>query len=290
MYLLFDAKPSIKQISLFSLIAFFILLSGSHSEAGSFKRRYSTTIRDVLPWSATRTYSVNEVGGSIQISSEKRENIKLKGIRTCFAPDLSLAKKLVNDINMLLESRNENFTISTSLPASWLPDVSGRIDYFLTVPATSQFALNTFTGDIGLYGLSGKIAATTVSGDIEIVGNKATVVAKTVSGDIFATRSPSIVSINSITGEIRLRIANMDTDRLDINSFSGPVKIKIAAESNVTINASTVMGIIETKPPKKVEIVLQKQNRAVVRAGEGTKQIYINTVSGGIIIEGFEEE
>lgn len=253
------------------------------------RRRYSRTLRETLPWTATQTIEITEAGGNITLHGADKDKVTLKGIRTCFHPELSEARARVNDVMLNVQSRPDALSLSTRLPAVWIPDAAGQIDYIAGVPAVAPLRLFTVSGDIEAHGITAHVSARSTSGSIIVGGAGGGVDARTATGDVIVSRPRGPVTIDAATGAVTLRLDQLDGSPIHITTLTGPVYIEIESDIDAEFIIQTALGAIHTdtekprRPPWNERTVIHK-------IGQGTNKVFIRTISGDITIERTEDE
>jgi DUF4097 and DUF4098 domain-containing protein YvlB len=155
------------------------------------------------------------------------------------------------------------------------------ISYELIVPASSQIASQTGSGDQRIGRVDGSVRAQTGSGDIDIEAAGGGLDAQTGSGDI---------QVNSVGGPIRAQTGSGDIEvaqvrRADVNvrTGSGDVRLTLPADAAFTLSARTGSGSIDTTHPVQAE-GRRRRNHLDGTVRGGGNRVDITTGSGSIVI------
>lgn len=247
------------------------------------RRRYSRTLRETLPWNATQTIEITEAGGRIHLTGNSEDKVTLKGIRTCFNPELSGARAHVNDVMLNVQSRPDALSLSTRLPVVWTPDTAGQIDYIAGVPAAAPLQLFTVSGGIEVHETDAHVNVRTTSGMVVVGDARAGVDARSAVGDVIITRPRGAVNITTGTGAVILRLDSLDAP-ITISTLTGPVLIKMDSDLDAVFEIQTALGAIRTDTEKLKRPPWNERN-VTHTIGKGTYKVSIQTISGDVTIE-----
>lgn len=280
--------------------AAFLFINIANSNAGEFRRRYSISSREKLPWEEFQPIDIVELSGDINISgvqcnitkinsgsvadSEKYcSTIQLKRIRTCYSDTLNNSRTRAGAISADIDNRRGAYIMRETLPADWPPGVAGKTDYIITSPASAPLALQTVSGDITLSGMKNTIAATAANGNITVNNATSTLALKTITGDITLNGSPASATLNTVTGAANIKISALDNATLNINTLTGPVRIEIPEDLDAAITATTALGRIDAE---NTGLQNQKTAHTTFTAGDSASKnkINISTYTGNITI------
>jgi DUF4097 and DUF4098 domain-containing protein YvlB len=155
------------------------------------------------------------------------------------------------------------------------------ISYELIVPASTQIASQTGSGDQRIGRVNGTVRAQTGSGDIDIEGAGAGLDAHTGSGDI---------QVNAVGGPIRaqtgsgdVEVAQIQKADVDVRTGSGDVRLTLPADAAFTLSARTGSGSIDSTHPVQGES-RRRRNRLDGTVRGGANRVEITTGSGSIVI------
>jgi DUF4097 and DUF4098 domain-containing protein YvlB len=140
----------------------------------------------------------------------------------------------------------------------------GRVDFDITVPASSSIDLLSYRGAILVTNLAGAVRARVTDGDIQIAGlRSAKVEAHCTQGNVI------------FSGDI------LPSGRYILKSFSGRVEVTLPADADFNLSASSFRGGID---PDAFQMKFNKRSPYLVEAsrGAGGASISLWTQEGSI--------
>jgi hypothetical protein len=138
------------------------------------------------------------------------------------------------------------------------------IDYELTVPADTQLAAKSGSGDFSVAGIQGPVRIEDGSGDLKLDSVRGTVRITTQSGDVSLDRSGS--------------------DGIEVEAGSGDITLRLPSQGGFDLTLQTGSGDISIDPQLEVERSgSENQMHGKVRGG-GTR-VQITTGSGDIRVK-----
>lgn len=143
-----------------------------------------------------------------------------------------------------------------------------RIDYEVTLPATTPLTIRTISGDIDAQDLAGAVNVKSISGNLQLMGLSGPVNARAISGDIRLTGLPgrAPVSAESISGNVDASWPPAREADLALKSLSG----EVYADSTVTFSNL------------KTKHVLGYSLRGHTGKGEGGPLVSLSSISGDV--------
>jgi hypothetical protein len=117
------------------------------------------------------------------------------------------------------------------------PPGIGRIDYRISVPATTELELRAVQAAITARGIRSRVRAQAVHGDILVQGGSGEISVETISGTVVIEEARGEVRGQSVSGDIRLRDVE---GPIDAETISGRVLLENVRSTSV--RASAVSG------------------------------------------------
>jgi hypothetical protein len=156
------------------------------------------------------------------------------------------------------------------------------ITYELIVPANTQIASHTGSGDQVIGNVKGAVSARAGSGDIEIEGAGGGLDAEAGSGDIRASAVGGAVKVRVGSGSID--VAQTVSGEVDVRAGSGDVSVALPRDAAVTLSLQTGSGSIDSALPVQFDEPRHRNRIEGVVRGGGTR-VDIRTGSGSIHIQ-----
>lgn len=194
---------------------------------------------------------------------------------------------------------------SLDIEESWYGRCSGRVEWTISVPESTEIEFSTASGDLSVEGLKSDVDASTASGDVSLTSIEGEISVSTASGDVFmenisgdlecSTASGEIegdningeiefstasgnIDITKSSGEFDCSCASGDIDASDItfedesdfSTASGDVEVSLAETLDVDLEISTASGHIlldyQGLPVKGTFIFTAREDRGDIRA------------------------
>lgn len=206
-------------------------------------RRYSVTERRSIEWKHQLPMSISESSGIIYIRGGKRDDIKIKAIKTARHHDLITARKLAREIDLMVEAPMERIIVSSNTGGPLFEGHTAFIDYSILTPAGISLDIETEDGPVDVAGIDGGVEIQTASGTIQL---------KNIKGESLVTSERGGISIENCPG-----LSFAETGGAGI---SYDIDDKIVSPSLVLI---TNGGDVEFTYPGEQAVSFE------VRAGEG---------------------
>lgn len=128
------------------------------------------------------------------------------------------------------------------------PLVDGDVE--VELPAKSDLALVSISGDIRVTGVGGDINATTTAGDL-VVDKAGKVKLTAVSGDLVLTRVSGAIKGRTVSGDARISSAAGAAARLSFETTSGELEWTGICGQGCAIEVKTLSGDVDLKLDQK---------------------------------------
>ena len=203
--------------------------------------------------------------------------------------------------NIEFSGVNVNVTASGIQGSSLINTVNGDIN---ALRLTNSVTLSTVNGKIDSEALQGQITLKTVNGEIDDKTSEGRMSVESINGSIELDSNPTELMVTVVNGEVDLVLNG--TQQVALSSVNGDIELDLHNQIAPTIKGSSVSGKFELALPAQLDakvtlktsaggsikntLTSDKPNRAkygpasslIYSAGNGSGNIEINTVSGGI--------
>ncbi len=230
-----------------------------------------TDIAENRPISADGRIQVDNMAGSIEISSWDKPEVEIRGQLGDRVDELEIAEtsgglrirvhnqnnqrrldethlrlQVPRGVNLELESISADISVqdmeNSSIVAS---SVSGDIDI---AAGTGHLEVESVSGDVLFAGHTPRVTVETVSGEIEVQGVEGEVRITTVSGDLLLHGGAvSLGRFETVSGDLQLDLQVSDGGRLSADSMSGDVILVLPGSQQAEFSAQTYSGDIRTE-------------------------------------------
>lgn len=206
------------------------------------------SINETRPAAAAGTVEIENVSGSVRVTTWNRNEVQVTGRLGRGAERLDFT------------TQGDRTRIRVVLPSQGR-NVQGS-DLEIRIPVRSSPIVETVSADIRISGARGAVQAKSVSGGIEVAAAGApTLQASSVSGTVRLTGSSGSVEAESVSGDLQVAVASRQTRA---KTASGSIALR---ELSGAAEASTVSG------------------NTVVEGGQ-FERLTLNSVSGGVRFRG----
>lgn len=203
--------------------------------------------------------------------------------------ELLLNATLANPSSLIAEQRGSNLFVS-------LVDPVGDDKLTLQVPAGMALKIDTFTADVSLSNVPGKIEVSSVAGNIEVdtfTGNallwagRGDVEVLHGGGELVVIGEHGVLSVDefdgnllmtTIMGTINYLAAAGAHGTVFLESDHGPVEVLLPESANLDIWVNTTSGYVTCLGPKLDQTV----DGCVGVIGQGMGELVVRTVSGRV--------
>ena len=220
------------------------VLIGCSSNVDADSRAVQQHSRQTIPSADARVLRVENVVGSIMVTGANGPNAVIDTTKFAGHQDS------IDNTQIDVERNGGEITLHTHyLKTGWFSSRGAGVDYVLTVPPHAS---------VHLANVSGPVTVRNMSGDVEV---------------------------QEVSGPVQAVLGRVDGNReIRVNSVSGGVTLAVARNSDVTVNARTVSGPIQTffSTSGKRGFVGQEVHG---RIGNGSATIDVNSVSGNVSID-----
>lgn len=187
---------------------------------------------------------LSNVSGDVRVTVANGRDIRVEATKRVRHRDAAEARRTLAELRVDMAQVGNRVEVRTVDPRRSnrgnTRDVSMRVDYIVTVPATTTVRVRTISGNTDVNGVSGEVRAEAVSGDVRVAGTPNLAMAKTVSGDVTARDigSSAGLTLSTISGTVRA--SGLNVRGLDCSSVSGNVELSgVQAER---VQAKSVSG------------------------------------------------
>ena len=299
------------------LAVVFILAAAAWGEE-EIVRRYSYTERREFAWEEGKPLVVRESGGTIYASGWGKKDIKVKAVKTAYAPRLTLARRNAALLNVAIEAPHDRISIRTVNPTIRTGQMRSYTDYSLNVPREINLDLKTVEGGIYVAGVKGDVAARTASGTISLKGISGAATAETETGELVLTDCDNLRFAKAASAAISFSITGKEPGPAGAPPGKGPKETggppakTLAADAelrnergtiSITFPEDTPLILDVTAPAGKIEAAEAKvtvsaeagddsgsdgdslENRKYYSGGGGGARITVYTAAGEVIIK-----
>jgi DUF4097 and DUF4098 domain-containing protein YvlB len=246
--------------------------------------RYSITEWQSISWTQDKPLWVNEIDGGIFVRPNSEKDIKIKAIRTAFAPDIDTARHAADGFKMKIDEPSDRIEVKTERPEPPETGIHGKIDYDIRVSGEVPLRIETVSGQIDVNRIDGPVNAYSASGSIILSGIKGPVTAKSVSGDIEIHNCSETLQVITSAGKITFEADSLTAGEITLETKSGNIEIEINEEIGATFEIHTITGTIDTADSKLVS-VSENNGVSTYKCGNGKIAIKISSVAGNITIK-----
>jgi DUF4097 and DUF4098 domain-containing protein YvlB len=161
-----------------------------------------------------------------------------------------------------------------------------QVTFTVKVPANTNLAVSTVSGDVVGHGMRGDTEARSVSGDVlltDVVGK--IVEAQTVSGNIELNRvNADEVVAETVSGDVDFSGEIHKNGDYDMKTLSGDVIMRIPKNAGADISGATFSGDFSTSFPitTKATSRYTRKQRINGTIGDGSARIRVESFSGDV--------
>lgn len=245
----------------------------------AFADRLEETFKKRIDANGFTNLSIQNVNGSIDISSWDKDEIEIVAYKKVYADDPDRAKHLMTMLKVEIVEDSERLNVQTVLPSprkshnngffSWLfngGNSGTSISYELKVPRKIDLDVLSTNGGLSIEGCQGKMTFVTTNGKIK---------AEELSGSVKA---------RSTNGSLNIQFVNVsDTDEMSFKTTNGSIKVYLPSNTNADIEARTTNGSIRCELPL-MERYERSKRRLEAEMNDGGPLYYFKTTNGSVSI------
>lgn len=224
----------------------------------------------IYPLNPNGRVSVANVNGSITIEAWDNPQVRLEAVK------VSDSRESLSEVEIKVEAQENSFSVKAEYEngrnrngdKNWKVYKKLEVEFRLMVPRTA------------------------ILDEIETVNGSATVSNFTnytkisaVNGNVKATNLRGTANLETVNGTVEADFERLEAgSKISLNTVNGRVNLTIPSDSNATIKADTVNGVIKNDfglPVRKGEYVGKD---LYGRIGSGEVQIKLSSVNGGLSI------
>jgi DUF4097 and DUF4098 domain-containing protein YvlB len=247
-----------------------VLAAGVLALVFSTATQASTDIEENRPVSPDGRLQIDNMAGSIEISSWDKPEVEIRGVLGDKVERLEVTEtsgglrirvhnqenqrrldeshlrlQVPVGISIEVESISADITVEGLDNGSIVADtVSGDVDIKAN---TGHLEVESVSGDVTFVGKSPRASVETVSGEIEVQGVEGEVRFSTVSGDlVMKGGAVSLGRFETVSGDLELSLQVSDGGRLSADSMSGDVTVILPAQQQAEFSAQTYSGDIRS--------------------------------------------
>lgn len=269
------------------------------------ERDRAGSVDTTVAFSATGTLTVSCPGGSVNVTSGTRNEIRVRA-RT----ENGAIRFSSNGAQASLEPASGRgcsdgrFDVVVPvgikvIATSWSGSISvkgvrGPLDIHSQSAdvdirdAGSRLDLESLSGDVTVNGVAGESNVHTISGSLTLTGARGDVIVETVSGDIdLRDINARQIRAHTTSGEIGFVGQILDGGRYEFNTHSGEISLGLPASIGAELSVSTFSGGIESDFPITLKagqhgIGAGQAKRLSFTVGRGSARVIAETFSGDI--------
>jgi DUF4097 and DUF4098 domain-containing protein YvlB len=247
-----------------------VLAAGVLALVFSTATQARTDIEENHPVSPDGRLQIDNMAGSIEISSWDKPEVEIRGVLGDKVKKLEVTEtsgglrirvhnqenqrrldeshlrlQVPVGISIEAESISADITVEGLDNGSIVADtVSGDVDIKAN---TGHLEVESVSGDVAFVGKSPRASVETVSGEIEVQGVEGEVRFSTVSGDlVLKGGAVSLGRFETVSGDLELSLQVSDGGRLSADSMSGDVTVILPAQQQAEFSAQTYSGDIRS--------------------------------------------
>lgn len=255
------------------VLAVFVSLSLS---LGLLAEENKEEFNKVLPLSASGTFSLENVNGTVTITTWTESKVEIKAVKTTKKDKENLAK-----VKIEVKSTPDSVSVETIYPKHSNTGVS--VTYDVKVPqGVTLDEVSTVNGDVSITGPFGKAAASTTNGKVFADKTSGSLSLSTTNGEVEALDVKGKIEAHSVNGSIRLEISQV-TDDITAETVNGGITLRLAVqELDADLKVETVNGSISTDFPVTIQNLTKTKHKLEGRMGKGGPAISLETVNGSV--------
>lgn len=256
-----------------TLLALLVAVSLALGLSGSALTQNSEELREelhrTLPLTAAGRISLENISGTVKITSWERNEIKIDAVKRAFT------RQRLDDAQIEIDADGDHVRIGTEFPEKNYRvngdnprDAIARVDYTLTVPRNARLEeIEMVNGSLEIENVSGDVKASVVNGSVRAHG---------LMGE---------AKLSTVNGDLQVVFDRLDASKpISLGSVSGPLTVVIPSDANAQLRANTVSGSITNDfglPVRRGEYVGRDLSGTL---GQGGPRIKLSNVSGPIYI------
>ena len=203
--------------------ALLLAITASPALAG---QKETETIDRTVPIGANGRLNLKNFSGDVRISGTNGFEVVVHAVR-------SGKREQLENIKLDISTEGNTVSIEANKRAEGWRDKNNNVvetDFDIKVPFGTELDLYSFSGRIDVTGVRAKINAETFSGNVML--------------DVATASELPSLSGETFSGDIRLKLPDSASGRVEFNSFSGSVEsdLPIAMKSNRKRNVSGDIG------------------------------------------------
>lgn len=224
------------------------------------------------PISPTGRISLENIQGSVRVTSWDRNEVKVDAIKTAYT------KERMAEAQIKIDATADLVRIKTSYPfgdLNFTGDDDGRyrnpasVEYTLTVPRNARIdSIELINGDLTIEGIAGDTKGSSINGRVQ------------------ARKLTGTVKLSTINGTLEATFEALDDSKpIALGSVNGQVVLIIPSDANAILRAGTVFGGIKNDfglPVRRGDYVGRE---LAGQLGRGGARIKLANVNGGINIQ-----
>jgi DUF4097 and DUF4098 domain-containing protein YvlB len=214
-----------------------------------------------FPLSAGGKVSLDNVNGSIRITSWDRAEVKVDAVKR------GKTAEETSEIKIEVAANQDSVDIKTRMPNSRMGrGSSGSVDYQVTVPRQVRLdKINSVNASVNLDRITGPVAVSVVNGALT---------ARQMSGS---------GAYNSVNGAMNVSYTKLADDKgISLETVNGKASLAIPANSNAEVKLDTLNGAIHNDFDLTVEKHFPVGKSLKGQLGTGGPSIKLHSVNGAL--------
>jgi DUF4097 and DUF4098 domain-containing protein YvlB len=262
-----------KNLVILVLVAFLALFFMGFTNEGQHQEPFEK----VLPLSSQGTFSLQNVNGSVTLTTWKEAKVEIKALKKTKKDAENLQK-----VKIEVSATADSVSVDTVYPKHENTGVS--VDYDVRVPEGVNLGqVSSVNGDVTISGPLSRVSAASTNGDVSVDGAAGEVRLETTNGGLKAANLNAPVTARTTNGAIVLELAKI-AGEIDAETTNGSITLRLAStdDVNALLEAETTNGSITFDFPVTLQSLENSRHRLRGRIGSGGPQISLQTVNGSI--------
>ncbi|MEZ5316173.1 MAG: DUF4097 family beta strand repeat-containing protein [Vicinamibacterales bacterium] len=225
--------------------------------------RETETVDRTVPFPSNGTLELKNFSGRVRITGTSGNEVVIHAVRRARREQLDRIKLTIDTSGSVVHI---NANDRQERPRNDRDNVV-ETEFEIRLPASARLDVNAFSSDVTVTGVTGRQVLQTFSGEITVEGASGPLDVETFSGgldvDLRGAGAAPEIDAETFSGDIRLRLADNASGRVDFDSFSGSFE----SELPITLRSSSRRRVSGALP-----------------GGEGGRTVKVHTFSGSVRI------
>ncbi len=246
--------------------------------SGLFGFEKTEEFHKTLPLKTEGSFSLNNVNGSISITTWKEEKVEIRATKTTKHDPEKL-----KEVKIEIESTPDSILVDTVY--SKHRNIRVSVYYEVKVPEGINLGkIKSVNGDVTLSGPLGSVKALTTNGRIELEGASGRINLSTTNGAIEASDIRGVLEAGTTNGSIFLGLDTLE-DEVKAKTVNGSITLRFkSGRIDADLEARTVNGKVHLDFPVTFKTIMKSKHSLEGQIGQGGVGISLRTVNGSIKI------